>query len=60
MEYNSLLITIKELLFMIKIGNLNLDTEFDYRIIREEDNDIDLFIDKKERRFCFICKEEPK
>lgn len=30
---------------MIKIGNLNLDTEFDYRIIREEDNDIDLFID---------------
>lgn len=30
---------------MIKIGNLNLDTDFDYRIIREEDNDLDLFID---------------
>ena len=30
---------------MINIGNLNLDTDFDYRIIREEDNDIDLFID---------------
>lgn len=30
---------------MIKIGNLNLDTDFEYRIIREEENDIDLFID---------------
>ncbi len=30
---------------MIKIGNLKLDSDFDYRIIREEDNDIDLFID---------------
>lgn len=30
---------------MINIGNLNLDTDFDYRIIREEDNDLDLFID---------------
>lgn len=30
---------------MIKIGNLNLDTDFDYRIIREEDDDLDLFID---------------
>ena len=30
---------------MIKIGNLYLDTDFDYRIIREEENDIDLFID---------------
>ena len=30
---------------MIKIGNLNLDTDFEYRIIREEENDLDLFID---------------
>ena len=30
---------------MIKIGNLNLDRDFDYRVIREEDNDLDLYID---------------
>ncbi|MGL6105604.1 hypothetical protein [Romboutsia sp.] len=30
---------------MIKIGNLNLDIDFDYRVIREEDDDLDLFID---------------
>lgn len=30
---------------MLNIGNLNLDIDFDYRIIREEYNDIDLFID---------------
>ena len=30
---------------MIKIGKLNLDSDFDYRIIREEENDIDLYID---------------
>ena len=30
---------------MINIGKLCLNTDFDYRIIREEDNDIDLFID---------------
>ena len=30
---------------MINIGNLCLNTDFDYRIMREEDNDIDLFID---------------
>ncbi|HSQ89533.1 hypothetical protein [Romboutsia sp.] len=30
---------------MITIGSLNLDTDFEYRIIREEDNDLDLFID---------------
>ena len=30
---------------MIKFGKLNLDSDFDYRIIREEDNDLDLFID---------------
>ena len=30
---------------MINIGNLSLDTDFDYRIIREEENDLDLFID---------------
>ena len=32
---------------MLNIGNLNLDIDFDYRIIREENNDIDLFIDHK-------------
>lgn len=30
---------------MVIIGNLKLDIDFDYRIIREEDDDIDLFID---------------
>ena len=30
---------------MINIGKLCSNTDFDYRIIREEDNDIDLFID---------------
>ena len=30
---------------MLNIGNLNLDIDFDYRVIREENNDIDLFID---------------
>ena len=30
---------------MLKIGNLCLDSDFDFRVIREEDNDIDLFID---------------
>lgn len=30
---------------MIEIGNLKLDSDFDYRIIREEDDDIDLYID---------------
>lgn len=30
---------------MLKIHNLNLDTDFEYRIIREDENDIDLFID---------------
>ncbi|GAA0101783.1 hypothetical protein UT300012_24980 [Paraclostridium bifermentans] len=40
---------------MIKVGNLNLDTEFDYRIIREEDNDIDLFIDINYRSLDIDC-----
>lgn len=40
---------------MIKIGNLNLDTEFDYRIIREEGNDIDLFIDINYRSLDIDC-----
>ena len=40
---------------MIKIGNLNLDTEFDYRIIREEDNDVDLFIDINYRSVDINC-----
>ncbi len=30
---------------MLKIYNLNLDTDFEYRIIREDENDLDLFID---------------
>ena len=30
---------------MIEIGKLKLDSDFDYRVIREEDNDVDLYID---------------
>lgn len=30
---------------MIEIGKLKLNSDFDYRIIREEDNDLDLYID---------------
>ena len=30
---------------MIQIGHLKLDSDFDYRIIREEDNDIGLYVD---------------
>ena len=30
---------------MIKIANLSLDTDFEYRIIREDENDIDIFVD---------------
>lgn len=30
---------------MIEVGKLKLDSDFDYRIIREEDNDIDIYID---------------
>lgn len=30
---------------MLNIGKLCLDTDFNFRVIREEDNDIDLFID---------------
>ena len=30
---------------MIKISNLSLDTDFEYRIIREDENDIDIFVD---------------
>ncbi len=30
---------------MIEIGKLKLDSDFNYRIIREEENDIDLYID---------------
>ncbi|MGL5641572.1 MAG: hypothetical protein ACRDDM_04845 [Paraclostridium sp.] len=40
---------------MIKIGNLNLDTDFEYRIIREEDDDIDLFIDINYRSVDIDC-----
>ena len=30
---------------MIKIGNSNLDSDFDYRIIRQDDTALDLYID---------------
>ncbi|WP_297135039.1 hypothetical protein [Terrisporobacter sp.] len=30
---------------MIEIGKLKLDSDFNYRVIREEENDIDLYID---------------
>ena len=30
---------------MIKIGKINLDCDFEYRTIREEDDDLDLYID---------------
>lgn len=30
---------------MIEVGKLKLDSDFDYRIIREENNDIDIYID---------------
>ncbi|MDB8789473.1 hypothetical protein PN290_10640 [Romboutsia sp. 1001216sp1] len=30
---------------MVIFGKLNLDTDFEYRVIREEENDLDLFID---------------
>lgn len=41
---------------MIKIGNLNLDTDFEYRIIREDESDIDLFIDINYRSVDIECK----
>ncbi len=28
---------------MIEVGKLKLDSDFDYRIIREENNDIDIY-----------------
>lgn len=40
---------------MIEIGNLKLDTDFEYRIIREEDNDIDIFIDINYRSLDIEC-----
>lgn len=43
---------------MLKIGNLNLDTDFEYRIIREEDNDIDLFIDINYRSVDINCDKD--
>lgn len=42
---------------MIKIENLNLDTDFDYRIIREDENDIDIFLDVNYRSVEIICPE---
>lgn len=40
---------------MIEIGNLKLDTDFEYRIIREEEGDIDLFIDVNYRSLDIDC-----
>ena len=34
---------------MIKIGKINLDCDFEYRIIREEDDDLDIYVDVKYR-----------
>ncbi len=42
---------------MIDIGNLRLDTDFEYRIIREEDNDIDLFIDVNYRSLDVLTND---
>lgn len=42
---------------MIEIGNLNLYTDFEYRIIREEEGDIDLFIDVNYRSLDLECDE---
>ena len=30
---------------MIEIGKIKLDCDFEYRIIREEDNDLDIYVD---------------
>lgn len=42
---------------MLKIGNLYLDTDFEYRIIRDEDDDIDLFIDINYRSIDIDCSD---
>ncbi|WP_164690277.1 hypothetical protein [Paraclostridium sordellii] len=43
---------------MLKIGNLNLDSDFEYRVIREEDEDIDLFIDINYRSVDVDCSND--
>lgn len=40
---------------MINIGNLALETDFEYRIIREDENDMDLFIDVNYRSVDMDC-----
>ena len=30
---------------MIQIGKINFDCDFEYRIIREEDDDLDIYVD---------------
>ena len=42
---------------MIKISNLSLDTDFEYRIIREDENDIDIFVDVNYRSVEINCKD---
>ncbi len=43
---------------MLKIGSLNLDTDFEYRVIREDENDIDLFIDINYRSVDINCDKD--
>lgn len=42
---------------MKKVGNLYLDTDFDYRIIREDENDIDIFLDVNYRSLEINCND---
>lgn len=42
---------------MINIGNIDLDIDFEYRIIREDENDMDLFIDINYRSLDIDCND---
>ena len=42
---------------ILDIGKLKLDTDFEYRIIREEENDIDIFIDVNYRSLDIECDD---
>ncbi|WP_122639364.1 hypothetical protein [Romboutsia sp. Marseille-P6047] len=42
---------------MIEIGLLKLDIDFEYRIIREENDDVDIFIDVNYRSLDLECGE---
>ena len=41
---------------MIEIGLLKLDTDFEYRIIREENDDVDIFIDYNDLKHYKLIK----